>query len=278
MKSKYTDEQIAFALKRAETGTPVAEVIRRIGISEQTFYRWKKVYGGLGVGELRRLKLLEEENRKLKQLVADLSLDKHILQDVLSKKALTPGRRRELVAHVQGAHGVSERRSCLALGVYRSSVRYVSHRPDQAPLMLRIRDLAATRTRYGYFRTYTLLRREGWVVNHKRVYRLYRDDGLSLRLKRPRRNVSAANRERQPTALAANEMWSMDFVSDALFDGRRLRALTVVDAFTRAALAIDVDQGIKGEQVVEAMKRIAVARGAPEYPGGQWTGVYLEGS
>ncbi len=86
-KSRYTDEQIAFALKQAETGIPVAEVIRRMGVSEQTFYRWKKLYGGLGVGELRRLKQLEEENRKLKQLVADLSLDKHILQDVLAKKA-----------------------------------------------------------------------------------------------------------------------------------------------------------------------------------------------
>lgn len=75
-------------------------------------------------------------------------------------------------------------------------------------------------------------------------------DGLILGLKRPRRNVSAANRERQPAALAANEMLSMDFVSDALFDGRRLRALTVVDPFTREALAIDVNQGIKGEQVV----------------------------
>lgn len=108
-------------------------------------------------------------------------------------------------------------------------------------------------------------------MNHKRVHRLYRDDGLSLRLKallsevegRPRRNVSAANRDRQPVASAANEMWSMDFVSDALFDGRRLRALTVVDAFTREALAIDVDQGIKGEQVVEAMTRITLSRGAP---------------
>lgn len=89
-KTRYTDEQIAFALKQAETGTPVAEVIRRMGISEQTFYRWKKVYGGLGVGELRRLKLLEEENRKLKQLVADLSLDKHILQDVLAKCMVRP--------------------------------------------------------------------------------------------------------------------------------------------------------------------------------------------
>ena len=86
-KSKYSEEQISFALKQAETGIPVAEVIRRMGISEQTFYRWKKLYGGLGVGELRRLKQLEDENRKLKQLVADLSLDKHILQDVLAKKA-----------------------------------------------------------------------------------------------------------------------------------------------------------------------------------------------
>ena len=85
-KSRYTEEQIAYALKQAETGTPVAEVLRRMGISEQTFYRWKKLYGGLGVGDLRRRKQLEDENRKLKQLVADLSLDKHILQDVLSKK------------------------------------------------------------------------------------------------------------------------------------------------------------------------------------------------
>ena len=85
-KTKYTEEQISFALKQAEHGTSVAEVCRKMGVSEQTFYRWKKKYGGLGVAEVRRLKQLEEENRKLKQLVADLSLDKAILQDVLSKK------------------------------------------------------------------------------------------------------------------------------------------------------------------------------------------------
>jgi putative transposase len=85
-KSKFTESQIAFALKQAETGTPVKEVIRKMGISEQTFYNWKKKYGGLGVSELRRLKQLEEENRQLKKLVADLSLDKQMLQDVLRKK------------------------------------------------------------------------------------------------------------------------------------------------------------------------------------------------
>jgi len=85
-KTRYTDEQIAFALRQAETGTSVKEVIRKMGISEQTFYRWKKVYSGLGPSEVARLKQLEDDNRRLKQMVADLSLDKHMLQDVLSRK------------------------------------------------------------------------------------------------------------------------------------------------------------------------------------------------
>ena len=85
-KTRFTDEQIAFALRQAETGTSVQEVIREMGISEQTFYRWKKLYGGLGPSEVRRLKQLEDENRRLKQMVADLPLDKHALQDVLSRK------------------------------------------------------------------------------------------------------------------------------------------------------------------------------------------------
>ena len=85
-KSRFTEEQIAFALRQSESGTPVSDVIRKLGVSEQTFYRWKRKFAGMGVAELRRMKQLEEENRRLKQLVADLSLDKQILRDVLSKK------------------------------------------------------------------------------------------------------------------------------------------------------------------------------------------------
>jgi putative transposase len=85
-KSAFTDEQIAYALKQAETGTPVAEVNRRMGIAQQTFYRWKKKYGDLPPSDVKKLRQLEEENRRLKQTVADLSLDKHMLQEVLSKK------------------------------------------------------------------------------------------------------------------------------------------------------------------------------------------------
>ncbi len=82
----FTEEQVAYALRQAESGTPIAEVCRKLGISEQTFYRWKKQFAGMGVAELRRLRQLEDENRQLKQLVADLTLDKHMLQEVLRKK------------------------------------------------------------------------------------------------------------------------------------------------------------------------------------------------
>ena len=84
--SRYTPEQVAFAMRQAESGTSVSEICRKMGIAEQTFYRWKKKYAGMGVAEVRKLRILEEENRKLKQLVADLSLDKQMLQDVLRKK------------------------------------------------------------------------------------------------------------------------------------------------------------------------------------------------
>ncbi len=85
-KSRFTAEQIAHAVRQAEAGTPIAEIVRHLGVSQQTFFRWKKQYIGMGVSEIRRLRQLEEENKKLKQLVADLSLDKQMLQDVLSKK------------------------------------------------------------------------------------------------------------------------------------------------------------------------------------------------
>ncbi len=158
---------------------------------------------------------------------------------------------------------MSERRGCAALRFDRRTHRYKSVRPDQAPLRQRIREIAETRVRYGYRRIHVLLRREGWPVNVKRVHRLYRMDGLNLRAKRPRRHVMAARRVDRPLATRPNEIWAMDFVSDALFNGKRFRSLTVVDAYTREALAIHVDQGIRGEQVVDVMDRLLFQRGMP---------------
>ncbi len=99
---------------------------------------------------------------------------------------------------------------------------------------MRLRDLAATRVRYGYRRLHVLLRREGWEINHKRVLRIYREEGLNLRTKRPRRRVAAKNREERAAATAVNENWSMDFMSEQLCDGRWIRVLTIVDSWARS--------------------------------------------
>lgn len=159
--------------------------------------------------------------------------------------------------------GASERRACAALGLARSVYYYRSIARDSSAITLRIRDIVAARPHYGCRRVFVMLRREDWPDNHKRVHRLYRQAGLSLRLQRPRRHRSARRRLAPPPLTAANQTWSMDFVSAALFDGRRLRALTLVDQFTRECLAIRVDQNLRGEDVTSVMNAIAAERGAP---------------
>ena len=141
--------------------------------------------------------------------------------------------------------------------------RYQSRARDSSLLLMRIKEISAARVHYGYRRVHVLLQREGFKDNHKRVYRLYREEGLSLRFKRPKRNKSARLRQPKHHVTAINQIWSMDFVADALFDGRRLRALTVVDNYTRESLAIEVGQNLKGEDVVNTLNCIAAKRGLP---------------
>ena len=129
------------------------------------------------------------------------------------------------------------RRACRVVEIGRSTYYYRSVRDDRA-IRQRIHEIAETRVRYGYKRIHVLLRREGWHVNHKKVYRIYCESGLNLRSKRPRRRVSAACRETRPVVYNIDQTWSMDFVADSLFNGRRIRALTIVDNFSRECLAI----------------------------------------
>ncbi len=172
--------------------------------------------------------------------------------------------RREVVRHLQGAYGVGERRACSATGFRRSSQRYRSRRDPQVELRRRLRDLAAARVRYGYRRLHVLLRREGWPVNLKRTYRLYSEEGLSIRAKLPRRKRAWRYRVGRPGATAPNEVWSMDFVSDALFDGRPIRILTVLDAHTREALSIVPRAHFRAFNVVAELDRLARERGRPK--------------
>lgn len=161
-------------------------------------------------------------------------------------------------------YGASARQACEALQIPRSVYYYRTRARDSSVLTQRIKDITSTRVHYGYRRVHVMLRREGWKDNHKRVYRLYRAEGLSMRRKRPRRNKSARLRQPRKLSTAPNQIWSMDFVSDALFDGRRLRTLTVVDIYTRECLAIDVGQSLKGEDVAATMERIKAIRGVPK--------------
>ena len=172
--------------------------------------------------------------------------------------------KRQLTREMIVGYQVSERRACTGLGLARSVIRYRSVADPQPALRMRLKELAAARVGYGYRRLHILLEREGWKVNHKRVYRLYVQEGLAMRKRPPRRRVSCLKREARPTAKAKNECWSMDFMSDQLYDGRRLRILTIVDNHTRESLAIRVAQRIRGIDVAQTVERIAKEHGRPQ--------------
>jgi putative transposase len=127
---------------------------------------------------------------------------------------------------------------------------------------MRLRDLALARPRYGYRRLTVLLRREGWHVNHKRIYRLYREEGLTVRVKR-RKKLASWVRLKPPAATKINERWSMDFLSDALMDGRKIRILTVIDSFTRECLAVKVAQSLPARSVTDVLDEVIAGRGEP---------------
>lgn len=190
-----------------------------------------------------------------------------------------PAERRSAAGHIVETYGVSERRACMLVALQRSTCRYAAHRPDDAPLRLRLRELAAEKPRYGYPRLWVLVRRDGVVVNRKKVHRLYREEGLQVR-RRKRRRLERLPRGVKPQPTAANQRWSMDFVGDQLNDGRRFKVFNVVDDFTRECLACEAEPSITSERVVRILEGIAARRGYPNAMvmdnGPEFTGRKLE--
>lgn len=160
--------------------------------------------------------------------------------------------------------GVSIRRACKVLPVDTSTYHYKSHRTDPAMLKKRIKEICETHVRYGYRRVYYILRRDGWLVNMKKVYRLYRELGLQLRNKTPKRRVKAKLREDRATAVHSNDVWAMDFVHDQLATGRKLRILTVVDTFSRVSPVLDARFSYRGEDVVATLEKACLVAGYPK--------------
>jgi putative transposase len=158
---------------------------------------------------------------------------------------------------------ISAQRACQVVRLNRSTFYLKSTAKDQTPLRTRLRELAAARPRFGYPRLHILLRREGWHVNIKRVYRLYKLEGLEVRTKKRRKRASHL-RVVPPAPTAANERWSMDFMRDTCDDGRPFRILTVVDTFTRECPLLAADTSLTGKRVAELLDSIAAERGYPK--------------
>lgn len=176
---------------------------------------------------------------------------------------MKPAARRELVRGIREVYQCNESRACGLVGITRWIHRYRSRRDPQDELRQRLRELAGNRPRYGYRRLTVMLRREGWKVNTKRVYRIYREDNLGVRTAK-RKKRSTHLRVPLPEATRPNQRWSMDFVSDRLADGRWFRVLTVLDQYTRECLCAYADRSQTGEKVVMQMKRLALRHGVPE--------------
>lgn len=159
---------------------------------------------------------------------------------------------------------MSVQQACRLAMLRRSTWYRRSRARDQTALRLRIRELAMTRPRFGYLRIHVMLRREGWAINHKRVHRLYRLEGLQVRMRVRRRKRLSLHRGPVPQPIAANEHWSMDFVHDQLLDGRRFRVLTVIDQWSRESLSVEPGFSLNGNSVAAALDAVGRRRPLPK--------------
>jgi len=174
-----------------------------------------------------------------------------------------PALKRHAVVYIVDHYAVARRRACRIIRQHRSVQYYKSCKDPRTALQARMCELAQVRIRYGYRRLHVLLRREGWILGRELAYRLYTEESPQLRSKRPRRRKMVVARRERYVPKRSNQAWSMDFVADQLADGRKLRALTVVDVFTCEAPCIRVGQKLRGEDVVDACNRLVAKRGAP---------------
>ena len=255
-KSRFSDEQIIGMIKEQESGVPTAEVCRKYGISSASFYKYKAKFGGMDVSDARKLKALEEENTKLKKLLAEQIFRQCCTEGHQFKKVVTPDAKLKAVELACKEHGVSQRRACTILKVDRSSVRYKSVRSDDAYLRKVIKKVANERRRFGYRRIHVMLERQGIHMNQKKLRRLYREEKLQVR-KRGGRKRALGTRKPMLMPSTTNKRWTLDFISDAFTDGRRFRVLAVIDDFSRECLALVVDTSLSGLRVIRELNELS---------------------
>ncbi|HJN87965.1 MAG TPA: IS3 family transposase [Dehalococcoidia bacterium] len=269
---RHKPEEIVTKLRQVEVlvgqGMARIDAIREIGVVEQTYYRWRKLYGGMGRDQVKELKRLQKENDRLRRAISDLTLDKLILSEAAKGKLLSPARRRACIDRVLGKLAVSERRICRALGQHRSTQRRRPRgRADEERLVADMIELTRQYGRYGYRRVAALLRDAGWHVNDKRIERLWRREGLKVPMKQPKKsrlwlNDGSCVRLRPEYR---DHVWSYDFVHHRTDDGKVFRTLNILDEFSRECLAIRVNRKLNSVDVIDVLTDLFILRGVPAF-------------
>ncbi len=262
-------EEIVAKLRQADVlisqGQSVSDAIRALGVSSVTYYRWRREFGGLKSDQVRRMKDLETENQRLRKAIADLTLDKLILQEASGETSEPRAPTRLCRAHHRCPARLRASRLS-GLGQHRSTQRKIPRgRDDEEALTADLVALAEQYGRYGYRKISALLKAAGWLVNDKRVERIWRREGLKVPAKQPKRgriwdNDGSCLRLRPEHR---NHVWSYDFVEACTHDGRKFRMLNVVDEFTHECLAIRVDRKLKAIDVIDVLSDLFILRGVP---------------
>lgn len=239
-KSRFTEEQMVAVLQEADR-TSVAETARRHKVSEQTIYLWRKHFGQLAPQDVKRLRVLQSENVRLKKLLAERDLAIDVLKEMNRRKWC----------------------ACGLLGIARSTLGYELRLPAKdLPVIEAMKTLASQYPRYGYRRIRIFLRCQGRELGWHRAHRLWRQAGLQLPRRRPRRRI-ASGRPRPLPPAGANFIWAYDFDFDVCANGQQFKCLTVVEEFTRECLAIDVAGSIRSKRLIEVLSRWVSQHGAP---------------
>ncbi|GEM_PF-21943 len=265
--SRFSDSQIIAVLKQAEVGTPVPELCREHGISSATFYKWRSRFGGMAPSLMSQLKELKDENRRLKEMYAEsqLSADLDLLKEAMAKKMARRSQRRGMARWAVEDGRTSIWHACLTFEVSQTCYRYQAKaREENARIADWLVRLTTTYRDWGFGLCFLHLRHVktfGW--NHKRVYRIYRELELTLRIK-PRKRMVREKPEPLAVPATINQVWSMAFMHDQLGDGRSFRLFNVLGDFNREGLAIEIDLPLPSAQVIRALEQIIEWRGAPK--------------
>ncbi|WP_143222527.1 IS3 family transposase [Acinetobacter terrae] len=262
--SKFTDSQIMSILKQAESGTPVAALCREHGMSNATFYKWRAKYGGMDTSLMARLKELEAENTRLKKMYAEERLKAEIIQEAMGKKVVRPSCRRKMAQRAVTHYAISIRLACRTFSISETCYRYQSKlNDDNALIAEQLIELTEENTDWGFGLCFSYLRHvENHVWNHKRVYRIYCELALNLRIK-PRRRLKRHAPEPLKEPIRANQVWSLDFMHDQLSDGRKYRLLNVIDDYRREGLAIEAGFSLPTIRVVRTLNQLLEWREKP---------------